>query len=149
LASSAEGLSMTALLSQALVAFAIEYEQQRRGPIQWAANILDGLDDVGADVAPVPGRGPHTVANLERLRIVTVGQDKVVRLAARGRAMRDAYRPLCERVESRWRRRMGSSLIDQIIDAVGVDGDLATISARRVGRRRILDGRQPVVKETS
>jgi hypothetical protein len=123
LASSADGLSVTALPSQALVAFAIEYEQQRRGPIQWAANILDGLDDVGGDVAPVPDRGPRTVGNLERLRIVTVGQDKVVRLTARGRAMRDAYRPLCERVESRWRQRMGSSLIDQIIDAVGVDGD--------------------------
>jgi hypothetical protein len=89
---------MTALLSQALVAFAIEYEQQRRGPIQWAANILDGLDRVGADVAPVPDLGPHTVANLQRLRIVTIGQDKIVRLTARGRAMRDACRPLCDRV---------------------------------------------------
>jgi len=94
-----------------------------RGPIQWAANILQGLDDVDADVAPIPDRGPHTVANLERLRIVTVGQDKVVRLTARGRAMRDAYRPLCEQVELGWRQRMGSSLIGQIIDTVGVDGD--------------------------
>lgn len=120
---SAEGLPMTALLSEALVAFAIEYERQRRGPIQWAANILEGLDDVGVDVAPAPDRGPHSMANLERLRIVTVGQDKVVRLTARGRAMRDAYRPLCERVESRWRQRMGSSLIDEVVDAVGVGGD--------------------------
>ena len=122
-ASNAERLSMTALLSQALVAFAIEYEKHRRGPIQWAANILDGLNDVRADVAAAPARGPHSVANLERLRIVTLGQDKVVRLTARGRAMRDAYRPLCERIESRWRQQMGSSLIDQVIDAVGVDGD--------------------------
>lgn len=122
-ASSVEGLPMTALLSQALVAFAIDYEKGRRGPIQWAANILDGLDAVSVDVAPVPNCGPHTVANLQRLNIVTVDQDEVVRLTPRGRVMRDAYRPLCEGVESRWRQRLGSSLIDQTIDAVGVDGD--------------------------
>lgn len=121
--SDVQGLPMTALLSQALVAFAVEYEQGRRGPIQWAANILDGLDDVGADLAPVPQCGPHTVANLQRLNVVTIDQDGIVRLTRRGRVMRDAYRPLCRRVESSWRERLGSSFIDQTIDAVHVDGD--------------------------
>src|ERR1700735_1758099 len=43
-------LPVTALLSQALVAFAIEYERERRGPIQWAANILRGIGGGAQDV---------------------------------------------------------------------------------------------------
>ncbi len=121
-ASSVEGLPMTALLSQALVAFALEYEKERRGPIQWAANILREAGDDGAYLPPLPKRGTHSVPNLERLGIVSVDRDKVVRLTAAGRAMRDAYGPLCEQIESRWRDRLGS-LIDESIDAVRVDGD--------------------------
>lgn len=122
-ASSVKGLPMTALLSQALVAFAIEYEQEGCGPIQWAANILRGLDHEGDDVPPMPRRGTHSVSNLERLGVVTVDREKAVRLTTRGRAMRDAYEPLCEQVESRWRHQLGSSLIDEVSDAVRVDGD--------------------------
>jgi len=33
--------------------------------------------------------------------------------------MRDAYQPLCQQVESAWRRKFGSSLLDEVIDAVG------------------------------
>lgn len=36
--------------------------------------------------------------------------------------MRDAYQPLCDEVESRWRRAFGSSLVDEVVDAVGVVG---------------------------
>lgn len=50
--SSVEGLPTTALLSQALVAFAIAYEKERHGPIQWAANILRGMGDGRADSRP-------------------------------------------------------------------------------------------------
>ena len=114
-------LSMTALLSQALVAFAIEYENRRRGPIQWAANILQTLDDQGVGLLRLPERGTHSVKNLVRLGILA--QDhQAVRPTALGRAMRDAYRPLCEQVESRWRHRYGSSLLDEVVDAVGAAG---------------------------
>ena len=37
--------------------------------------------------------------------------------------MRDAYEPLCEQIESRWRRRFGSALLDEVADAVGVVGE--------------------------
>lgn len=116
-------LPMTALLSQALVAFAIEYESERRGPMQWAANILRGVDDDGSRFPPLPSPGTHSVPNLERLGIVGVARDGGVRLTPTGRAMRDAYEPLCERIEGRWRQRLGSSLIDDIVDAVRVDGE--------------------------
>ena len=121
--SSVEGLPTTGLLSQALVAFAIDYEKQRHGPIQWAANILRGMGDGPVDLPPLQKRGTHSVQNLERLGVVTVDRDKVVRLTPTGRAMRDAYEPLCARIESQWRDRLGSSLIGDVIEAVRVAGD--------------------------
>src|SRR5215210_3352177 len=51
--SSVAGLPMTALLSQALVAFAIEYEKAHHGPLQWAANILRNMGDGAVDVPPI------------------------------------------------------------------------------------------------
>jgi len=120
--SSVARLPMTALLSQALVAFAIEYEKERRGPIQWATSVLQGIDGDAADAEPLPKRGIHGMQNLERLGIVTIDRD-VARLTARGRAIRAAYEPLCDQIEARWRRRLGSSLIDTVAAAVRVDGD--------------------------
>jgi hypothetical protein len=112
------GLPMTALLSQALVAFAIEYEGHRAGPLQWAANILQFADDEGAGLPPLPERGTHSVNNLVRLGILTKDRDDV-RLTAVGRAMRDAYHPLCQQIESAWRDTFGS-LIDEVVEALGV-----------------------------
>jgi hypothetical protein len=74
-----------------LVAFAIDYEKERRGPIQWAASILRGIDRDGVDFPPLQKSGTSSVPNLERLDIVTVDRDNVVRLTARGRVMHDAY----------------------------------------------------------
>ena len=121
-ASSAAGLPVPALLSQALVAFAIEYEKERRGPIQWAANILRVIDGDTTGVKPVPKRGVHSLGNLERLGIITIDED-VAKLTARGRAMREAYEPLCEQIEARWRDLMGSPLVDEVVAAVRVEGD--------------------------
>ena len=112
-------LPMTALLSQALVAFAIEYESHRAGPLQWAANILQYAQDDGTVLPPLPQIGTHSVKNLLRVGVLTKDGDGV-RLTSRGRAMRDAYQPLCELVEYRWRHTFGSTLIDEVIDAVGV-----------------------------
>jgi hypothetical protein len=113
---------MTALLSQAIVGFAIEYESGGGGPIQWAANILQTLDSRGLDLPPLPERGTHSVNNLVRLGIVARDRG-AVRPTAAGRAMRDVYRPLCDHIESRWRNQFGSSLVDEVIDAVEVSGD--------------------------
>ena len=112
---------MTALLSQALVAFAIEYENHHAGPLQWAGNLLQKARDDGGGIPPLPEIGTHSLQNLNRLGIVTRDQDEA-RLTAVGRAMRDAYQPLCEQVESRWRRTFGASLVDEVVDAVGVVG---------------------------
>ena len=34
------------------------------------------------------------------------------------RLMRDAFEPLCAQIESRWRKWLGSSLIDDVTEAV-------------------------------
>ena len=88
--------------------FAIEYGKEGGGPVEWAANVLQGIDGDATDVKPVPKRGVHSLGNLERLGIVTIDED-VAKLTARGRAMRAAYKPLCEQIEARWRDLMGSS----------------------------------------
>jgi len=99
--SSVDGLPMTALLSQALVAFAIDYERAGRVAMQWALRLRVGRPAggmqrhgvVGATGAPTP----------------------------RGVAMRDAFEPLCTELESRWRAQHGPTLIDDVIDAVRVE----------------------------
>ena len=121
-ASSVGDLPISALLSQALVAFAIEYESRGVGPIQWAANILRTVRDDGAGLPPLPASGTHSVKNLARLGILTEDRG-AARPTAAGRAMRDAYQPLCEAIESGWRHRFGSSLVDEVVDAVGAGGE--------------------------
>lgn len=99
----AEGLALSALLSQALVAFGMEYEAAGRGPIMWAASLV---------------RGDHAQhgSGMGRHGVVEDGEP-----TALGRAVRDAYRPLCAQIEVSWRERFGGVLIDDVIAAVGAE----------------------------
>lgn len=106
-------LPLPSLLSQAIVAFAIEYERERVGPLTWAANWLPRIGDDGVDASSLPAKGLHSVTNWERLGFLRV-DDGVARLTAPGRMARDAYRPVAERIESQWRARYGSQLVDHI-----------------------------------
>jgi hypothetical protein len=115
-------LSMVALLSQALTAFAIEYESERVGPIVWAADLLQRIPDGGAALADFPARGTHSIKNVERVGIVIV-DGAVVHLTPIGRAVRDAYHPLAARIEADWRSRYGDDIVDGVIAAVDVAGD--------------------------
>ncbi len=111
---------MESLLSQALTAFAIEYERERAGPIAWAANVLRGIGDDGVDLASLPSKGTHSFPNLARLGVATVDHASVVRLTTVGRSMRDAFEPLTARIEARWRIHYGGDVLDAVIDAVAV-----------------------------
>lgn len=51
------------------------------------------------------------------LGIVTV-EDDVVRLTPAGRAMRDAWRPLFAKAETKWRRRYGRARVDELRGAL-------------------------------
>lgn len=88
-------LPLSALLSQALVAFGIAYERAGAGPIMWAELLRRGTFAFG----------------MERHRVMPN--------TSRGRLMLGAYEPTCAAIESSWRDRFGSSLIDDVIGALG------------------------------
>ncbi len=107
----AVALPLPALLSQALVAFAIDYEAEARLSLASTTVLqVPGLDtEAGTRVADLPppwawhGHGP-----------VEVGPGKVVRLTPYGRAVRDEYRPLTDAVEARWRDRFGAPAVGDL-----------------------------------
>lgn len=113
-------LPVASLLSQALMAFAIEYERERMGPIMWGAEVLAPIGEAGVPRASMPKTGTHSASNLQRLGVAAIDAAGVVRLTARGRAMRDGFAPLSERIEARWRERHGDDLIRAVIAAVDV-----------------------------
>jgi len=94
-AGSVDDKPLSALLAQALVAFGIYYERAGVGPIMWAELLRRGTVMFG----------------MERHR-VTPDTD-------RGRFMLGSYEPTCAAIESSWRSQFGSSLIDDVIGAVG------------------------------
>jgi hypothetical protein len=113
--SSSAGLSLVALLSQALVAFGIDYES-RAGSLPDAVHALAPLDTVGMprDVGPARARADITgtgKARLERHRIVKVDGRGLARLTAVGAWLRDAYRPTTATVEAEWRADHGEQVI--------------------------------------
>ena len=102
-ADTVSSLSALALLSQALVGFAVEYES--RVPfaivvgVHLDAAFADGpvlLDDA-PPVLMITGNGR---SSLERHGAVEVDRSKQVILTSVGRRLRDAYRPTVEAVES-------------------------------------------------
>jgi DNA-binding MarR family transcriptional regulator len=114
-------LPLSALLSQALVAFAIDYESHGFGAILFAADVLPLIDDAGIprrDAPPAGAISGDGRSVLERHGIVVVDPpgpgpdgDRLVRLTARGRQQRDAYGPLTREVEARWADRFGTDAV--------------------------------------
>jgi hypothetical protein len=102
-ADTVSSLSVLALLSQALVGFAVAYES--RVPFAMVVGVY--LDAAFAD-GPVPlGDAPPVLmiagtgrSSLERHGAVEVDRSKQVTLTSVGRRVRDAYRPTVEAVES-------------------------------------------------
>lgn len=97
-------VSVLALLSQALVGFAAEYES--RGE-QWALQFglyFDTAFTHGpvplADVPPALRITGNGKSSAERHGAVTVDQSRRVRLTALGRRLRDAYQPTVQAVEA-------------------------------------------------
>ena len=111
-------LPIASLLSQALTAFAIAYEQQRQGPIVWGANMRPGAVEDSIDPASIPN-----TAAFVRHQFATLDASGLMRLTARGRAVRDAFEPLAQQIEAQWRERLGK-VIDDAIEALAVPGEL-------------------------
>jgi hypothetical protein len=118
------------LLSQALVAFTIEFDNLAEeriaaaGARPWMASQAmwaNHLRFVGADGIPARELMQRSLVSartmrsrlgaLRRWRYVTVDAAHVVRLTAAGRRARDVWEPLAAEVEARWRERHGAPAI--------------------------------------
>jgi len=114
------GLTLPALLSRALLAFAIEFERESDLSLAISANVLRVLDENGVLVRDIPllsGVSKEAISMalgfLQKRCIVSVGpgvtgsKAKVVRLTPKGREAQEAYRKLLGTIEARWQVRFG------------------------------------------
>jgi hypothetical protein len=124
---SVTGLPLSALLSQALVAFAIDYERHGLGPLVNAANILRNVGDAGVPFGDLPrlaGVTGNGKSALERHGLVVVDaaasgrEGRSARLTALGRRCRDAYEPLVEKIEAHWAERYGEDIVAILRDTL-------------------------------
>jgi hypothetical protein len=125
--SSAEGLSPSALLSQAFVAFAADFEELWIGGLHLAATVLRLLPDEGVPVSDVAllsrlkGDGKSVLERHGYIEIRRDAENPKVRIAvptARGRNTRDEYEPTVGRVEDRWAPKYGADVVAELRSAL-------------------------------
>jgi len=113
-------LSLPALLSRTLLAFAIEFERDSKVSLAICANVLRILGDQGARVRDLPRLAAvskeaiaTSLSFLEKQGYTVVETEsrgskiKVAVLTAKGRRARDAYHQLVWVIEERWQARFG------------------------------------------
>ena len=115
-------LPLHALVSQALVAFTIDYEE-RMFPMAWSALLASSLPDGSAPMEELPeilGVNGLGKSLLERHGIVKVtGKDKkVANLTPIGLRIRDAHEPMLAAAEALWRERYGTDVVDELVAAL-------------------------------
>ena len=125
------GLPVSALLSQAYMAFTADYESLGLGALYWAANVLRRIPDDGAptadfpDLRNLPGNGKST---LERHLFITItGNPKSARVTTRGAHVRDRYEGAVNGVEDQWRADYGDDAVAAVraaLEALDVDPTL-------------------------
>jgi len=126
-AGSAAGLPISALLSQALMDFAIRYEAGPTLALSSTVHALLKFPDGGlllTESPPLAGLTGDGKCLLERHGLVVVdngGGDKRMRratLTPRGKSCRDAYGPNVARVEDEWRQAHGDATVEALRDAL-------------------------------
>ena len=125
--SSVEGLPLSALLSQAFVAFAADFEELWIGGLHLAATVLRLLREEGVPVSDIPvlsrlkGDGKSVLERHGYIEIKRDADNPKVRLAvptARGRNTRDEYEPTVGRVEDRWGPKYGVDVVAALRSAL-------------------------------
>jgi DNA-binding MarR family transcriptional regulator len=124
-------LPLSALLSRALLAFAIEFERESDLSLAISANVIRVLDDKGVRARDLPiltGVSKELIkvslGFLEKHRYIVVEPDpatkgtKVVRLTPKGLKAQDAYRELLRTIEERWHMRFGKDAIRKLRDSL-------------------------------
>ena len=126
-------LSLFALLSQALMAFAIDYEGCGGLALARSGNVLRFIGDEGVDVALRESRSRGSskqvpavsmLAALERHAYAEVAVNQTdkrkgrLTLTEKGRLVRDAYDDIVVAIEERWKRRYGADIVDEVRSAL-------------------------------
>lgn len=123
-------LPLSALLSQALIAFTIDYDAPGEGVfggLNTAVRFFRHVPDTGITLAEAKQSGGVSGtgrSNFERHRLVTVDNGVVV-LTPRGKRVRDAYPARAFAVEAEWCGRFGTSAIDGLrheLEALDIKG---------------------------
>jgi hypothetical protein len=142
-------VALSALLSQALVAFTIEFDNEfehrmphrttnhggTAGP--WLVSMamwMNCMQFIGEEGVPVRrleelARTPTNLNGMVRWGYISIGADKVIRATRNGRRAQQVWRPLCGVIEQRWRARFGNERIDTLresLEAISdrIDADL-------------------------
>jgi hypothetical protein len=134
--SSVTGLPVSALLSQAFVAFASDFEELGLGGLHLAASVLRRVPNGGVPVSDIPmlsrlkGDGKSVLERHGYLEIVPDTEKPKVLLGvltARGRITRDGYESTVGRVEDRWGQKYGADVVARLrfgLESVDVDRSL-------------------------
>lgn len=126
-------LSLFALLSQALMAFAIDYEGCGGLALARSGNFLRHIGDQGVEIVLRVGRSEgsskllpadSTFAALERHAYAAVVADPSdkrkgrLTLTEKGERVRDAYDDIVVAIEQRWKRRYGAGVVRELRGAL-------------------------------
>jgi hypothetical protein len=127
-AGSAADLPLAAVLSQLLLAFAIEFEPKSEAPLAQCANTIRVLSEQPTPEAALPrltGCSPETCGFGWQLKpFVTVGPDsaakrgKALRLTARGLLAQQRYHRLTAEIEDGWEKRFGQKRVIMLRNAL-------------------------------
>jgi hypothetical protein len=125
-------LPLPALLSQALIAFTIDFEERARFPMALAAGLARAMPG-GAlplrDVPPFLGVNGAGKSLLERHGIVRVngeGAHRIATLTPSGIRIRESYEATMLGVARAWRERYGDDIVDDLSASLAaVDDQLA------------------------
>jgi DNA-binding MarR family transcriptional regulator len=127
-------LSLPALFSQVLVAFAMEFERESPAPLWLCANTIRVLGEQPirqSEIARLTGSSPETSGSGWQLKPYIVvesgratGRGKLIRLSARGLEVQKNYHQLALAIEKRWEQRFGKdptralrAALESILDA--------------------------------
>jgi DNA-binding MarR family transcriptional regulator len=125
-------VSLPALLSKALLAYALEFEREAGFSLAIGANFLRLTDDEGTRVRDLPRRSG---ASREAIAMATsfltkrgyarvetrtegAGKAQVLLLSAKGRHERQAYFELVDAIEKRWEARIGETKVRSLREAL-------------------------------
>ena len=118
-------LPITALMSQALMAFTIDYENKFPWPLHSTLTTLALVEDTPKPLTDLPeghGIAGNGKSLLERHLIVEVTTDsakrKVVALTDRGRQVKQHHPGRLDTVETQWRERYGEEVVAELRNAL-------------------------------